>query len=302
MDDQQTYLLNGLIARQFELGRIARFRKVPRGRQAETFELLTSQHNEFLVALYPPGFTAGQLNFAATTINMLDKERFSVVPMLPVKPAVSSGGFAAEGPQGSSMLISLAPSGSPLPPDQYTEHDISQLGLRLAWLHRLFAEHLPAPSTLPPLAERLQQTLASPPPHLDHLLDMLHILPSPGWAHGDIQPAAILFDSDHQLCSLVDFALLHFGSPLEDLVDAFLTITLDAAGAVQSPSLSRSKALLESYDSLSPIRQTPWTSVVAAWCAQRLMDAAQHRRSLPRHFAELLAAPENLATALASCL
>jgi len=313
MDNQQTYLLNGLIVRQFELGRIARFRKVARGRQAETFELLTSQHNEYLVSIYPPAFDAAHLNFVATTINTLDKERFSVVPILSTKPGVSDIGgggganfcqnFPAEGPQGSTILLSFAPIGSPLPPDQYTELDISQLGLRLAWLHRLFVEQLPAPS-LPPLPVRFEQLLASPEfrsriPNFptamfDHLRDMLNMLPSPGWSHGDIQPTAQLIDADHQLRSIVDFALLHFGSPLEDLVDAFLTIA--------NLQNVRGKALLEAYDSLIPIRRVPWTPIVAAWFAQRIIDAAHNRRPLPRHFTQLLTAPENLATAIASCL
>jgi len=285
MDDQQTYLLNGLIARQFELGRIARFRKVVRGRQAETFELLTAEHHEYLVSIYPPSFEIERLNFVATAVNVLDKERFSVVPML----ATRSAGFVAEGPQGAGMLVSLAPAGSPLAMEQYTELDVSQVGLRLAWMHRLFAEHLTTPPPLPPLAERIGHT-----PRIEHLLDMLKVPPPPGWAHGDIQPEALLIDGDHQLRSIVDFAALHFGSPLEDLVDAFLSV----AGAQPA----RGKALLESYDSLVPIRKTPWTPVVAAWCAQRLIDTTERRRPLPRGFGQLLAAPENLATAMASCL
>ena len=82
MDDQQTYLLNGLLTRNFDLGRISRFRKVTRGRQAETFEVLTSEHHEYVVHLYPPEFTAKQLNFAAQTMNTLDENRFSVVLFL----------------------------------------------------------------------------------------------------------------------------------------------------------------------------------------------------------------------------
>ena len=56
MDAQQTYLLNGLLTRNFGLGRIVRFREVERGRQASTFELFTAQENEYLVYLYPAGF------------------------------------------------------------------------------------------------------------------------------------------------------------------------------------------------------------------------------------------------------
>ena len=53
MDDQQTYLLNGLLARQFDLGRIVRFRQVVRGRQAVTYELLTAEQHDAQVELLP---------------------------------------------------------------------------------------------------------------------------------------------------------------------------------------------------------------------------------------------------------
>src|SRR5687768_7799158 len=105
MDDQQTYLLNGLLTRNFGLGRIVRFRQIPRGRQAQTFELLTHQQNEYTVYLYPQAFPPDHLNVVARTINTLDQHRFSVVPMLPTKESETV--FTAEGPQNTTMLVSL---------------------------------------------------------------------------------------------------------------------------------------------------------------------------------------------------
>ena len=114
MDDQQTYLLNGLVTRQYGVGRIVRFRQVERGRQAATYELLTSRRNEYMVYLYPAAFTPEQLEFTARTINTLDENRFSVVPMLKRSPDADSE-FVGEGPQGTRMLVSIGTAGSPLP-------------------------------------------------------------------------------------------------------------------------------------------------------------------------------------------
>src|SRR4051812_441582 len=100
MDDQQAYLLNGLISRHFDLGRVVRFREVPRGRQAATIELLSAQGAEYLVQLFPPAFEAGSLDQMAEKVNRLDKERFSVVPFVRRKGAQGDLEFVAEGPQG----------------------------------------------------------------------------------------------------------------------------------------------------------------------------------------------------------
>ena len=289
VDDQQTYLLNGLIARHFGLGRIVRFRPVQRGRQAEAFELFTAQEKEYLVQLYPPAFDEDQLDFAAGAVNALDQHRFSVMPFLPSKNIV----FVAEGPQNRHMVIGLAPAGSALAPAHYTEHDISQVGLRLAWMHRLLKEQLPPPKNHVPLNRRIP---AGDGP-LEQLRGLLSLPIAQGWAHGDIQSAALLHDADHQLRAITDWGLLHWGCPLEDLVDAFIALATDPRGAFDQ---RRGTALLESYDSLVPIKRTPWTPVVASWCAQRLVD--QEKRALPERFMEaVLPAPERLATAMASC-
>ena len=103
MDDQQTYLLNGLLSRQFGLGRIVRFRPVERGRQAQAFELFTAQEREYLAQLYPGSFPAQHLDLVARTVNTMDENRFSVVPFIRSK----GNTFASEGPQNSRLMVSL---------------------------------------------------------------------------------------------------------------------------------------------------------------------------------------------------
>jgi len=290
MDDQQTYLLNGLITRHFGIGRIVRFRHVQRGRQAEAYELFTAQEKEYLVQLYPAAYGEDQLDFAAGAVNALDHHRFSVMPFLPSKSVV----FVAEGPQNQHMVLGLAPAGSALAAAEYTDHDISQVGLRLAWMHRLLKEQLPAPKEPVPLARRIP---AGDGP-LEQLRGLVALPTMQGWVHGDMQPAALLHDADHQLRAVTDWGLLHWGCPLEDLVDAFIALATDARGAFEQ---RRGTALLEAYDSLVPIKRMPWTPVVASWCAQRLVD--QEKRALPERFMEaVLPAPERLATAMASCI
>jgi Ser/Thr protein kinase RdoA (MazF antagonist) len=306
MDDQQTYLLNGLLGRHFGLGRIVRFRQVQRGRQAEAFELFTAQEKEYLVQLFPPAYAADQLEFNATAVNALDAHRFSVVPFLPGK----AGRFVAEGPQGSHMLVSLAPAGSILPAGLYTDHDISQIGLRLGWMHRLLKEQVADPPADPeaaPLADQVREVCATPsaggPPRvpaplLELLLSLLRLPASQGWVHGDIQPPALLVDADRQLRTVMDWGLLHQGAPQEDLIDAFLSFCTTADGGLAA---DRGRTLLESYHTLVPIARIPWTPVVASWCARRLLDAHAGRRPLPIGFSTVLERPEDLATALASC-
>lgn len=309
MDDQQTYLLNGLLTRQYSLGRIVRFRQVPRGRQATTFELLTAQQNEYLVYLLPPAFERRQLTAAATAIDVLDKHRFSVMPML----RSTSAQYVCEGPQGMHLMVGLAVVGSAFPSDQYTQHDVSQVGLRLAWMHRLMAEQLSEPPHPMPMTEQLAAALAgrrpdSPAPALplpafpaaqiDRLRGLLSLPAKLGWAHGDLQLAAMLMDSDHQLRTLTDWALLHWGHPLEDVVDVFLELCLRANHVIPG----RGRMLLEAYDSLQPIRKVIWTAVLGRWLAQRLVDASLGRRALPERFAQVLATPEDMASAMASCL
>jgi len=119
-----------------------------------------------------------------------------------------------------------------------------------------------------------------------------------GWAHGDLQSPALLLDSDRQLRTIVDWALLHPGSPLEDLVDAFLTLCVDENGRLVE---DRGKALFEAYSSLTPLSRIAWTPVVATWCGQRLLDAVANKRDLPPGIEVYLRRPESLATAIATC-
>ncbi|HVT80901.1 MAG TPA: hypothetical protein VHM90_09610, partial [Phycisphaerae bacterium] len=195
MDDNQTYLLNGLITRHFGVGRIVRFRQVERGRQAESFELFTAQEKEYLVQLYPPAFAAEHLEFVARAVNALDANRFSVVPFL----ASRARTFVTEGPQGRHMLLALAPAGSPLVPLEYTEHEISQVGLRLAWMHRLLMEQVQPPADVPSIADRFYDQFFQTGPQGERpnpaaggkfaeLHAMLRNIPSTGWVHGAITP------------------------------------------------------------------------------------------------------------------
>jgi Ser/Thr protein kinase RdoA (MazF antagonist) len=306
VDDQQTYLLNGLLARHFGLGRIVRFREVVRGRQAQCFEVFTAQEKEYLVQIFPPGCSADDLEHASGAVNLLDEHRFSVMPYVHSKDVV----FVAPGPQNQHLLVSLAPEGSALAAAQYSLHDISQVGLRLAWMHRLMPEVLPEPRGAPALAERFAayyagQRTANPegPPLAEALFrqlqGLLGLVTTRGWVHGDIQLAALLHDSDHQLRAVVDWGLLHYGSPLEDVVDAFISLAYDPQGHLDR---SRGRSLLESYGSLVSVKHVAWTPVIAAWCAQRLLDQHAQRRPVPGDFASIVASPERLAMAMASCM
>jgi Ser/Thr protein kinase RdoA (MazF antagonist) len=304
MDEQQTYLLNGLLARQFGLGRIVRFREVKRGRQATTLEVMTAQQNEYLVYLYPAVFRVEQLGFVAGVLNGLDRERFTVVPMV----AGKDGSFVGEGPQGTRMMVSLGTEGSVVPREQLTAHDISQVGLRLAWMHRLLREHVDLPVEVPALAglveEALEEADGERVPVLEgaarEALVSALALPLPGemgWVHGDVQAEALLHDADRQLRTVVDWGLLHPGCPLEDVVDALWMLCGGVAGGLEK---EKAEALLEAYHSLLPVKEAAWTPVVAAWCGRRWVDAVAGRRKAPAGLAQVAAAPEQLAVAIAS--
>ncbi len=307
MDDQQTYLLNGLLTRQYELGRILRFRKVVRGRQAATYELLTAEQHEYLVQLYSPAFDAKQLEFSSGVINTLEANRFTVSPVITSK----TGAFVTEGPQGSHMSVSISPSGSVLPAEQFTSHDISQVGLRLGWMHRLLREQVQEPAVQIPLATQFQNAMRNIsiasvrgmitiPEGVREVHSSLLQIPVPvarGWLHGEIEATSLLHDSDHQLRTVTDWGLLHFGQPLEDLVDAFVSLCSEKEAGY---SMQRGRVLLEGYGSLIPLKGVPWTPIVAGWCAQRLIDASNGQRNLPRDFVSILSAPEKVATAMAA--
>jgi aminoglycoside phosphotransferase (APT) family kinase protein len=179
-------------------------------------------------------------------------------------------------------------------------------------MHRLLKEQIAAPPSQPRLSVRLGELLEhptaesaraipSPPAEIRAKLMSILEIPLPqgggGWVHGQVQAEALLHDADHQLRTVVDWGLLHGGSPLEDLVDAFLSLCVGADG-VSLPQ--RYRVLREAYESLLPLKEVAWTPVVGAWCAQRLLDAAAGRRALPKGFAGVLGDPERLACALAA--
>ncbi len=311
MDDRAAYLLNGLWARHYDLGRVVRFRQVQRGRQAACYELLTSEQQEYLVYLYPATFDMANFDAVASAIMLLHRERFPAAQVIPAKdkqPAVI-------GPQGSVMMITENVFGQYLLPDEWSLHDLSQLGLRLGWLHRLMHDHFAPPEKKTNIATALAQALGSDPAFVRRklpVLDLTHLEKlqgavaeqSPaGWAHGDFQPAAVMMDDDRQIRAITDMALLHFGDPLEDLLDAFVHWCVGTDGIVAE---ARGRSLLESYRSLRPasenlVTERPWAHVIQRWCAQRLVDAAAGRRILPRGFATYLADPAGLASALELC-
>ena len=116
--------------------------------------------------------------------------------------------------------------------------------------------------------------------------------------HGDVQSPALMHDADHQLRSVMDWGLLHWGSPLEDVVDAFWGLCVKGDGTFEG---ARGGVLLEAYETLVSLEKVAWTPVVAAWCAQRIIDAVGGRRGVPGNFSGIVGSPEAVATAIASC-
>ena len=310
MDDRFAYILNNLWSRHYDLGRIIRFRHVTRGRQAEAYEVLTAEQNEFLVYLYPPTFDAAQFAHLGPCLQLLGQERFPVVPMIPAR----THQWAVDGPQNAHLVVTLNTSGHYLLPDQWLLHHISQLGLRLAWLHRLLIEQIP-PRQEPTLLSQLNMALDQPhspqfipalnsalsslPAPLNSLKERLEDLPPPvGHVHGDIQPAAVLLDNEHQIRTFVDWGLLHAGNPLEDLIDVFVHWCIASDGVV---NIDQGRTFIEAYRSLSSLPAQPWPDAIASWSAHRLIDAAQGRRPLPRGFVAFLSNPATLSTPLEYC-
>ena len=304
MDDRHAYMLNELWTRQYDLGRVLRFRHIRRGRQAVCYEVLTAEQHTFTAYLFGPEFDPVQLAAACQALVLLDKQRFSVVPMVPM----ARGEFLADGPQGAALVVGLEATGQEIPADQWSLHDVTQLGLRLGWMHRLLVEQCPVHTATEPAAALVAARAHTPvsrrlgalnPVHVDALGRRLESLPpAAAWAHGDVQPAAMLLDSDRQIRTIVDWALLHPGDPLEDLIDAFTQWCMGDDGLVNAEA---GRALLESYRTLRPLEDGPWETAALRWCAQRIIDACHDRRPLPRGFATLLAEPRALATALELC-
>lgn len=296
--DAHTYLLAGLLSRHFALGRIVRFRSVTRGRQATCYEVFTAEEREFLVHLYPPAYAVEALERMAKTVNAIDAERFSVVPFQPA----NDGHYVVAGPQHSRMMVGLNPVGTYLLPDQYTDHDLSQLGLRLAWLHRLLFEQLGSPLEdslsrqllAVPVEAQAKWALSEVQALLTELEDSLEAAPATAWAHGDVQPAAVLLDDDHQLRTVVDFAQLTPADPLEDLVD----VALHWCMAGDSLNAHRARTVFEAYGSLRAIDPDRWGGAMDRYLARRLVAAAAGARPLPRNLPLLVSQRSGLAKCL----
>ena len=284
MDDQYAYLLSGLLTRHFGLGRIARFRQVERGRQASTFEVLTAQQNEYLVHLYPASYPKERLAFMAGAINRLDENRFSLMPFLKTKKDQGET-FVVAGPQNTHLLVGLNPAGSPRPAQEWTDHQRAELGLRLAWLHRLLREELPAPQSS--LRAQLEDSLALPPDRLPrnlpavpaaHLAALVAALDtadpeSPlGYVHGDLHPDTILLDEDLQLRYLLDWALLAPGNPGEDLAAVFLH-WCNADPALMRP-------IIEAYFALERPAPGSLRAALPQYLARRVIEARAARTPL----------------------
>ena len=297
MDDQFTYLLNGLITRDFGLGRIARFRQVSRGRQAATYEILTAQQNEYLVYLYPPTFASEHLAFVASAVNRLDESRFSVMPFLKSK----SGELVISGPQQTHLMVGLNPIGAPLPAERWNAHKRSELGLRLAWLHKALREELPETAGDSMLVDELIASLAIPPDRLprnaptletgvlENLAAELAAQPPNRltYVHGDLSPESVLLDGDDQLRFVLDWGLLRPGTPTEDLVWVFINW---CRGDVDTM-----REILEAYCELETVSSAAIKTAVTRAAARRIIEARAGRTAM-RPALELL---ENRAEVLA---
>jgi Ser/Thr protein kinase RdoA (MazF antagonist) len=279
MDDNFTYMLSGLLNRHFALGRVARFRQVTRGRQSATYELLTAQQNEYLIYLYPPTFDAERLSFMAAAVNRLDERRFSVMPFLKAQ----SGLLVVPGPQGTQMMVGGNPAGAPRSPADWTELQWTELGQRLAWMHRTLREELPAAEDNEGLADELEDSLAIPAeklprnlPAVDEgrLRELIARLASQngdlvGYVHGDISVDSLLVDADQQLRFILDWGLMRPGVPMEDLFWVYGGICAEKAEAFA--------LVAEGYTALEKINAGDVETGVTRALARRIVEARAGR-------------------------
>ncbi|HMD53183.1 MAG TPA: phosphotransferase [Phycisphaerae bacterium] len=309
MDDRKAYMLNGLLERHFDLGRVVRFRQVQRGLQAECFELLTPGSHELLLYLFPAAFNAGALNAAITLMDKVSVAGFPVPrPLATLSPQNT---FVASGPQGTHLVLTMTPQGQPLALREWGIHDLSHLGLRLAWMHRLLADHGLVAAVSP--AEMLRHAIREPSPRgercrqalkMDHLEKFVELLEQTvpvvrGWRHGGLSPESILLDSDRQISAILDWGLTSVGLPQEDMVDVFVLWCIENDGQVKMPE---AHSLFQAYLSLNPVDEALWPKAVLAWCAHRTTAALTGTGVLPRGFATILEKPEFLTTAISACL
>lgn len=313
MEDRTAYAFNALLERHYAIGRVIRFRHLPRGRQATCFEILTAGQREYLLQLFPPEYNLAWLQQAMCVLEAASRQGFPAprpepsIPMIPSSPSL-----VVDGPQGSHLVLTEIVVGQHLPLERWTAQDLSHLGLRLAWLHRLLAE-MPAMATRPPsLADQVRHWSYAPelrhrqnypapsPAHVDSLLHVLedrHI-DAAGLAHGGISPEAILLDADRQIVNVVDWGLCQAGHPAQDVVDAFVYWCIRPDGMV---ARDEAQALLEAYASLAPHPVASWQDVVLGWCGRQLIDHYTGCRPLPRGFGTILANPDSLTAAIGLC-
>lgn len=329
MNDRMAYALHALLNDHYEMGRILRFREIRRGAQAECFELLTAEQNEFLLFLYPPDFSRRTLCDAAPVMDRLAGAGFPISRPVASRDqdAARRNVYAIEGPQGSHFFVTTLAPGQMVVAADWSNHNLSNLGLRLGWLHRTMREAFSADATgaeqnIPsagkpvqalvlrlaaalegasPRGQQIRQMLSSAA--VDRLLtdlEKLEKLPNSaiGYVHGAISPDAVLLDHDRHIASLVDWGNFSIGLPAQDVIDAFVHWCVHKDGEVRADA---AQALLQAYLSLEKFRGDQWHSVVIAWCAHRLTAALLGRTHLPRGFGSILENPHSLSATLTIC-
>jgi Ser/Thr protein kinase RdoA (MazF antagonist) len=314
MEDRTAYAFNSLLERHYAIGRVIRFRHLQRGRQATCFEVLTAGQREYLLQLFPPEYQLPWLQRAMRVLEAASRQGFPAPrPEASTPTTPSSPCLVVDGPQGSHLVLTEIVGGQYLPRERWTPVDLSHLGLRLAWLHRILAEMPAIPTKPPSLVEQVrhwsratlphhrQDFPAPSPAHVDLLLQMLadrHHIDAVGLAHGGISPEAILLDADRQIVNVVDWGLCQAGHSAQDVVDAFVYWCIRPDGMV---ARDEAQALLEAYGSLASQPVASWQNVVLGWCGRHLIDHYTGCRPLPRGFGTILANPDSLTAAISFC-
>lgn len=313
MEDRTAYALNALLERHYAIGRIVRFRQLQRGRQAECFEILTAGQREYLLHLFGPEYRLSWLHNAVGALAAVSRQGFPAPRPEPAIRASPDGPcMVVDGPQGSHLVLTDSANGQHLALSRWTAWDLSHLGLRLAWLHRLLAQIPLVATEQPSLPEQIRHWSGVSGAHHrpDHpapsqadvelLLERLEDgrVNDAGLAHGGISPEAILLDADRQIAGIVDWGLCRAGHPASDVVDAFVYWCVKPDGMV---ARDEAQALLEAYASLAPNAVESWHHVVLGWCGRRLMDHYTGCCPLPRGFGTILAHPDSLTAAISLC-
>ncbi len=311
MDDRTAYLLNGLVERHYDIGRVLRFRKITRGRQAECFEILTVGQREFLLLLFPATFNTAVLQSSGALTARLGEVGFPVAKAIHASSPEAQ--WVVAGPQGSHLMISTQPPGQVLAGTDWSLQDFSHLGLRLAWLHRLFSQERPAKMvTAHELVQRLQACLTHPAPgyevvkralkaeQIKKLMQQLSdiSLECTDYRHGALTPDAVLMDTEHQIVSVLDWGCCQVGLANEDVVDVFLNWCVDNDGQIRSPE---AQAFLQAYFSMHDTGDPGWHETVLIWTGHRLIAALSGCAQLPRGFATILENPHFLSAAITIC-